>query len=359
MAEEMNFVKGPETIIPSATSSPVEGIVRWSASKSLWISGMTLAGIAGGAATASWNAVFVFLALTVATLCAGHSVGMHRLLIHKSFEAPRWLERLLVWSGTLVGMAGPIGMMRQHDLRDWAQRQKDCHPYLCHRSSFWKDAWWQLHCDLVLAHPPSFDPSRATRDPFYYFLERTWMAQQIVPAAILFALGGWAFVFWGMCHRVAVSVTGHWLVGHYAHREGHQSYLVDGAAVQGFNVSIAGLVSMGESWHNNHHAFPGSARLGIDPGQADAGYWFICALERLGLARHIVLPEHLPLRPALRRTGRDGGGCPLLMRLQSGLAKDGTAAARSKRPPDRRSPPTSGKFSFPSAREMPISLPTA
>ncbi|HRK69401.1 MAG TPA: acyl-CoA desaturase [Hyphomonas sp.] len=359
MAEEMNFVRGPETIIPSATSSPVEGIVRWSASKSLWISGMTLAGIAGGAATASWDAVLVFLALTGATLCAGHSVGMHRLLIHKSFEAPRWLERLLVWAGTLVGMAGPIGMMRQHDLRDWAQRQKDCHPYLCHRSSFWKDAWWQLHCDLVLARPPSFDPSRATRDPFHYFLERTWMAQQIVPAAILFALGGWAFVFWGMCLRVAVSVTGHWLVGHYAHREGHQSYVVDGAAVQGFNVSIAGLISMGESWHNNHHAFPGSARLGLDPGQADAGFWFIRALEYLGLARNIVLPEHLPTRPALRRTGKDGGGCPLLMRLQHAMKGKDKGTTASGPPKGQRIVPERRNFGLPITRGMQPSTPTA
>ncbi len=340
MAEEMTFVSGPDTIIPSATSSPVEGSVRWSAPKSLWYSGMTVAGVIGGALTASWDAILVFLLLTGATLCAGHSVGMHRLLIHKSFEAPKWLERLLVWAGTLVGMAGPIGMMRQHDLRDWAQRQSDCHPYLCHRSSFWKDAWWQLHCDLVLDSPPKFDPSRSTRDPFHYFLERTWMAQQILPAAILFALGGWAYVFWGVCLRVAVSVTGHWLVGHYAHREGHQRYLVDGAAVQGFNVSIAGLISMGESWHNNHHAFPGSARLGLDPGQADAGYWLISILERLGLAWRVVLPEQLPQRPALRRTGQDGGGCPLLMRLQAHWPSRGKRHDGSDLPPDARIPST-------------------
>lgn len=328
MEAREEFVKGPDTICPSADASPVEGHVRWSPAKSIWISTMTLAGIVGGAFTASWDAALVFLLLTGATLCAGHSVGMHRLLIHKSFRAPRWLERLLVWAGTLVGMAGPIGMMRQHDLRDWAQRQHACHAYLCHQSSFWKDAWWQLHCDLVLDRPPSFDPRRSTTDPFHYFLERTWMAQQILPSAILFALGGWAWVFWGVCLRVAVSVTGHWLVGHYAHRQGHQRYVVEGAAAQGFNVSIAGFVSMGESWHNNHHAYPGSAKLGLDPGQADLGYWFICVLRRLGLASHLVLPDHLPHRSALRETGRDGGGCPALMRLQGFVGKRSRRTAK-------------------------------
>ena len=70
--------------------------------------------------------------------------------------------------------------------------------------------------------------------------------------------GGW--VVWGICARVAVSVTGHWLVGHIAHREGSQSWIVEGAAAQGYNVRLAGFISMGESWHNNHHAYPGSAK---------------------------------------------------------------------------------------------------
>ena len=55
---------------------------------------------------------------------------------------------------TLVGMAGPYGMIRQHDIRDWAQRKSLCHPYLAHRSSMLRDGWWQLHCELKLAHPP-------------------------------------------------------------------------------------------------------------------------------------------------------------------------------------------------------------
>src|ERR1700674_3634756 len=53
-------------------------------------------------------------------------------------------------------MAGPIGMIRVHDFRDWAQRQSDCHDYFCHRKSFWHDAWWQLHRELLLLRPPKF-----------------------------------------------------------------------------------------------------------------------------------------------------------------------------------------------------------
>ena len=235
----------------------------------------------------------------------GHSVGFHRRLIHRSFACPLWLERILVWIGTAVGMSGPLWMIRTHDLRDWAQRQPDCHDYLAHRRPMLVDAWWQLHCRLSLRDPPRFDLGRAGRDPFYRFLEATWMAQQIPIALLLFAIGGWGWVVWGVCVRVTLSVTGHWFVGHLAHRRGPQSWLVHGAGVQAHDVPWAAIPTMGEAWHNNHHAFPGSARIGLYPGQSDWGYRFIQLLEYLGLAWNIVLPETLPHRAALRRANAE------------------------------------------------------
>ncbi len=147
------------------------------------------------------------------------------------------------------------------------------------------------------------------------------MVQQLTWAVGLFLLGGLPWVIWGVCARVTVGVTGHWLVGHFAHREGGQHYIVEGACTQGYDVAIAGLVSMGESWHNNHHAFPGSAKLGLFPGQHDLGFVFIRVLERVGLARNIVLPEHLPFRPALKAV--EAGG-----RRPKPRARPGEAIAR-------------------------------
>lgn len=141
------------------------------------------------------------------------------------------------------------------------------------------------------------------------------MAQQAPWALLFFAIGGVPWVIWGVCARVTVCVTGHWLVGHYAHREGGQTWVVSGACVQGYDVKLAGLISMGESWHNNHHAFPGSAKLGVEPGQIDLGWTLLLAFERVGWAWNIVTPEELPHRPALRRVAERGKGCPLLARL--------------------------------------------
>ena len=297
----MELRAGSEQIIANASTDPVKGTVRWAPAKSLWLSAMTLAAIGLGPLFFSWSALLSSSSMSGVTLCFGHSVGMHRRLIHESFECPLWLERACVYLGTLVGMAGPIGMVRLHDFRDWAQRQTVCHDYSRHNAGFWRDAWWQLHCKLVLAHPPEFRPEpRIANDRFYAFLERTWMWQQLPLAVAFFAIGGWPWVVWGVFVRVGVCVTGHWLVGHFAHTSGEQSWHIDGVAVQGYNVRYAGFVTMGEAFHNNHHAFPSSAKMGLLPGQTDLGWRLIRVLERLGLAWNIKTPENLPQRSGLR-----------------------------------------------------------
>jgi fatty-acid desaturase len=314
----MKLVPGSHRILATDDCDPVGGRVRWSPIKSLWIGSMTATALLFGLPSFSWSGFAVFIVGCGVTLCFGHSVGIHRRLIHSSFACPLWLEYLCVYLGTLVGMAGPIGMIRTHDFRDWAQRQPACHDYFCHRRGFWHDGWWQLHCELALERPPHFQlEPRLERDRFYAFLEKTWILQQMPWALLFLAIGGWGWVVWGICARVAVSVTGHWLVGHFAHREGGQSWIVEGAAAQGYDIRIAGLISMGESWHNNHHAFPGSARLGLFPGQIDLGWWLIKAFAALGLARKIVTPDLLPERKELRRLqNRDDAGCPFCHRLR-------------------------------------------
>jgi fatty-acid desaturase len=276
--------------------SPVTGRVRWDPAHSLWNGGMMAATLILAPLTVSWGALTVFLLLTGASLLLGHSVGFHRRLIHRSFDCPLWLEHALVWIGTAVGMSGPFWMIRTHDLRDWAQRQSDCHDYLAHRRPMLIDAVWQMHCRLDLDHPPAFDLGRVGQDRFYRFLERTWMLQQLPIAAALYLMGGWGFVVWGVCVRITASVAGHWFVGHLAHRRGPQTWLVEEAGVQAHDVPWAAIPTMGEAWHNNHHAFPGSAKIGLYPGQSDWGFRFIQMLEWLGLAWDVRTPEMMTAR---------------------------------------------------------------
>ena len=326
----MDWAHGSDRIIADAQTDAVAGEVRWSPVKSLWIGSMTILALLAGPLLFTWEALAVFVGGCAITLCAGHSVGMHRRLIHNSFECPRWLEYFMVYSGVLVGMAGPFGLMHQHDLRDWAQRQNACHDYLRHGRSFWRDAWWQLHCDLKLEHAPRFQPeARIAHDPIYLWMERTWMWHQLPVALILFAFGGWSWVVWGVAARVSVCVTGHWLVGYFAHNDGPMRWRVMGAGVQGRDVPIAALFSMGESWHNNHHAYPGSARIGLSADQPDPGWWLILALEKLGLAWNIQTPATMPARPVLIRLPNEDGGCPAcrwaMRRLARWRARGATA----------------------------------
>src|SRR5687768_15268751 len=167
------------SLVETPDANPVAGRVSWDPVHSLWHGGMLAASVALIPVYPSWSGAGLFLFLTGASLLLGHSVGFHRRLIHRSFDCPLWLERALVWIGTCVGMGGPLWMIRTHDLRDWAQRQADCHDYLAHRGGMWRDYWRQVHGRLALDNPPRLALGRAGRDPFYRFLEATWMAQQL------------------------------------------------------------------------------------------------------------------------------------------------------------------------------------
>lgn len=282
------------------TGNAAKGTVGVSKTKTLWMLPIYLVAIIGGYLTFSWEAFFVFLGFTAFTLCFGHSLGMHRLFIHKSYATYKPLEYFMVHLGVLVGLAGPLGMLRTHDLRDWAQRQSDCHAYFGHKSSFFKDGLWQIFYDITLDEPPvmNIEPEIAD-DKVYQWMEKYWMWQQLPWAMLLFALGGISWVVWGIFVRVGVSVLGHWLIGYFAHNDGHRDWHVEGADVQGFNVRFASFVTFGESWHNNHHAFPGSALLGIQDNQPDPGWWALMAMKKVGLAWNIKTHEDLAERREL------------------------------------------------------------
>ncbi len=285
------------SLILDESVNPLDGYVLWDPLRSMFNAFALIASLILAPMYFTWGAFIIFFVLLLVTMCAGHSLGFHRRLIHRTFSCEKWLERLLVWLGVMVGMQGPFWVIRSHDFRDWAQRQKDCHAYLKHGSGFLKDAWWSLHCKLVLKSPPGFDPGAGIGDDkFYIFLQKTWMLQQVPLAIILYLVGGFPWVIWGVVVRVMLGVHMHWMVGFFCHTRGSQDWLVDDGAVQAHNVAWAALPSMGESWHNNHHAFPASARHGLYPGQTDLGYLFLLVLEKLGLVWNIQTPETLPPR---------------------------------------------------------------
>lgn len=290
-------------IIDDGSGNPREGIVRIDPANLIWNGGMAAIALVIGPMVATPSALALFFITTGLVLLLGHSIGYHRLLIHGSFQTSRGLRRTLVWCGALVGMSGPYGIVRAHDTRDWAQREADCHPFLAHQTNPLCDAWWQVYCRLDLARPPRFDFAELDADPFYSWLERTWRWQQLPIALLFYALGGWACVVWGVAARVAIANHGHWLVGHLAHNRGPQRWIVEASGIQAYDVPWAAIPTMGEAWHNNHHAYPGSARIGLYPGQSDWGYRVIRLLERAGLVWDVQTPETLGERAGLSLAG--------------------------------------------------------
>lgn len=292
----------PRIDIHKIAGNASKGKVCFDPIKATWLSTMILLGTIGSFFTASIDAILLFVGFTAVTLCFGHSLGMHRRFIHRSYLCPKWMEYLFVHLGVLVGLAGPLGMLKTHDLRDWAQRQTKCHDYFSHGKTWLHDAYWQLFCSIKLDQPPPFQPEPdIANDSVYSVMERTWMLQQLPWAIIFYLIGGWSWVFWGICSRVTVSVIGHWLIGYFAHNSGHRDWHIEGAAVQGFNIPWFALLTMGESWHNNHHAFPNSAKLGLEPNQLDPGWTMLLLLKKMGLVSNLVTPENLTERTGLVR----------------------------------------------------------
>jgi len=267
------------------------GAAQFSWVKATWFLSMLILWLTLGSLYVSWAAISIFFLTSIITLCGGHSLGMHRLFIHQSYECPKPLHYFGVWLGTIVGLGGPLTMMRTHDLRDWAQRQDACHPFPAQSKGKLTDFYWQVFCTWNNPNGPDYlFPEHAKNDRMIVFLQRTAFLQQIPLAALLFIGGGWGFLAWGIGARVVISITGHWAVGWYAHNhKSHSpiSYIQDGAAVQGRNVPIVALFTFGEAWHSNHHAFPWSARIGLDKHEWDPGWWVLCGLEKIGLVRHI------------------------------------------------------------------------
>jgi sn-1 stearoyl-lipid 9-desaturase len=225
------------SLVLNSDVDPLDGDVQWDPARSLWNGSMLAASLILAPWFFTWSALALCMVLLLITMCTGHSVGFHRRLIHRTFKCGKWTERGLVWSGTLVGMQGPFWVIRSHDIRDWAQRQGDCHAFLKHGGGVWMDGWWNLHCKLTLRRPPGFNPGPGIGDDlFYRFLQRTWMLQQAPLAGVLYLLGGWPWVIWGVCVRVTIGVSMHWFVGYLCHTHGPQSWIVDRGAVQAHNV---------------------------------------------------------------------------------------------------------------------------
>lgn len=230
---------------------------------------------------ASWAAAGICLLLHAICAGLGISVGYHRLLTHRSFKCPRALEYMLALLGCLCLESAPIYWVAQHrQHHQYPDQPGDPH-------SARKGFWWS-HI-LWIAWIPSKDSTQKlqrryapdlVRVPFYQLLSQFWFVPSMVLAILLYLIGGVPFVMWGLCVRLVLCYHATWLVNSASHRFGYRTFPLEDLST---NCWWVALLAFGEGWHNNHHAFPTSARHGLKFWEIDSAYGFILLLKAFGL----------------------------------------------------------------------------
>ena len=125
-------------------------------------------------------------------------------------------------------------------------------------------------------------------DPVYKFLQNYFVPVQVVLGLLLFAIGGWPFVVWGIFVRLVVVFHCTWFVNSATHKFGYRTYDSNDRSK---NCWWVALVTYGEGWHNNHHAYQYSARHGMKWWEIDFTWMTIQFLQLLGLAQKVKLVE--------------------------------------------------------------------
>ncbi len=244
----------------------------------------------------SWQAVLALAFLYWMTVL-GVTLGLHRLVTHRSFSAPTWLERTLVLMGAMACQSGPIewvGLHRHH--HKFSDQPNDHHD--AGRGLWWAHSGWMLHQIPALEHVERLTGD-LQRDPFYRWLDRWFLLLQVPLGVALYTYGelagvhggGLGLVLWAIPLRLVLVYHVTWLVNSATHAFGYRNF---DCPDRSRNCWWVAILSFGEGWHNNHHAFPHSARHGLRWFEVDITWQHIRLLRALGWARRVRLAAYRP-----------------------------------------------------------------
>ncbi|MEX1006396.1 MAG: acyl-CoA desaturase [Acidimicrobiia bacterium] len=259
-----------------------------------------------------WN-----IALAVAfVVVIGHAVtvGFHRLFTHRSFVAKRPLKIALAIAGSMSFQGSMIGWVADHRRHHrYSDRAGDPHsPWVQGDQAVGGlRGLWHAHIGWCFTNEPTsrteFAPDLLA-DPDLVFIDKLFVPCCVATLALPFAIG---YVLYGTLAgavgalllagilRIGFSHNVTWAINSVCHRFGRQPFR---SHDQSRNVAGLALFSMGESWHNAHHAFPRSARHGVERHQLDSSAVLIRLFERLGWATNVRWPD--PVQVAARRVAR-------------------------------------------------------
>ncbi|KAI3844485.1 hypothetical protein MKW92_046565 [Papaver armeniacum] len=220
----------------------------------------------------TWNAFWVALILGVLTLPIGISLSYHRNLSHRSFKLPIYLEYLFAYFGLHAVQGDPMFWVSVHRYHhQFVDTDRDPHSPI--------EGFWFSHINWVFQHNYLWE-----KQAYYRFLRRTHALHLLGLALLLYVAGGLPHLIWGMSVRLAVSHHGTFMVNSVCHTWGKRPWNTKDLSKNNWMV---GYIAFGEGWHNNHHAFEYSARLGLEWWQLDIPWYFIKLLEYLGVATNV------------------------------------------------------------------------
>ena len=241
----------------------------------------------------------------------GVTVGLHRLFTHKSFEANRPLKIALAVLGSMAVEGSVIGWVADHR-RHHRFVEQDGDPHTPARPEsqplgklrgLWHAHMGWFYAGSITSREKFASDLLADRD--LVIVDRLFLPLSVLSFAIPFGIGyaitgefsgALAAFIWAGVLRVALFHHVSWCINSVCHVFGKRPFRTTDEST---NVAPLAVLSMGEAWHNAHHAFPTLARHGVDGGQVDSSAWMIRLFERLGWATGVRWPE-----PALLATRR-------------------------------------------------------
>jgi stearoyl-CoA desaturase (delta-9 desaturase) len=233
----------------------------------------------------SWAAVGVAIFLHWVTGCLGITLGFHRLIAHRSFQTPKLVEYFLAFCGTLACQGGVMDWVGLHRIHH-QHSDTPADPHDSHLGFWWSHIGWLMYHNHADPDVPRYTKDLA-EDPVYQFLQNYFIPLQIALGLGLYFLGGWPFVVWGVFVRIVVVFHCTWFVNSATHQFGYRTYDTGDRSTNCWWVAV---VTYGEGWHNNHHAFQYSARHGLKWWEVDITWMTIQFLQLLGLATKVKLP---------------------------------------------------------------------
>jgi stearoyl-CoA desaturase (delta-9 desaturase) len=248
--------------------------------------------------TFTWQALVVTLVLHWFAGGIGICLGFHRLLTHGSFQTYPIVKYFLATIGMMGGEGSAIDWVANHR-KHHALSDQDGDPHSPRDGSWWSHAAWisyELSPNGYRSHIKHWAPD-LSKDPVMRFLAKFFIPIHFLTAALLFGFGymiggssmGTSMVVWGLFVRMVAVMHSTWFVNSASHMFGYRNYeTTDDSG----NVWWVALVTYGEGWHNNHHAYPRMALHGHKWWEFDMTYTTIRLMKLFGLAWDVVDYKH-------------------------------------------------------------------